>query len=220
MAETVSQASTDGPPRLGLVRREDLGELDEAVTAGFSEATEALAKAGAELVDAPALDLDAMPAWLARMREFAHAHQLSVMQHGDSYTEGMRDMLTFLGSTSAIDYIESFEAAARMRALVDAALDGVDALILPVNTKPALRWEEWTVERVLEWYRLCMLCNLTWHPAVSLPWALTSDGLPVAYQLIGRLNGDEALVGVARWCEAQSWFDNAPVPLIDAQPTS
>ncbi len=218
MAETVSSAARERPPRLAVVRAEDLGELDDAVKGGFSEATGALAAAGAQLVDAPGLDLHVMPTWLARMREFAHAHALPVMQHGESYTEGMRDMLAFLGSTSAVDYIASFEAAARFRAQVDAALDGVDAIILPVNPTPALRWEEWTVERVLDWYRLCMLCNLTWHPAVSLPWALTAEGLPVAYQLIGRQNGDEALVGVARWCDEQSSFDKAPVPAIEARP--
>ena len=127
-------------------------------------------------------------------------------------------MLSFLGSTSAADYIASFEAAARFRSEVNTALDGVDALILPMNPSLALRWEEWTVERVLEWYRLCMLCNLTWHPAGSLPWTLTAEGLPVAYQLIGHRGGDEALVGVACWCDRQSSFDGAPVPAIDVPP--
>ena len=220
VAQTTSSADAEGPPRLAVVHAEDLGKLDEAVTAGFSGATGALAAAGAQLVEAPRLNLDTIPTWLARMREFAHAHALSVMQHGEAYTEGMRDMLSFLGSTSAADYIASFEAAARFRAEVDTALDGVDALIMPMNPSPALRWEEWTVERVLEWYRLCMLCNLTWHPAVSLPWTLTAEGLPVAYQLIGHQGDDEALVGVARWCDRQSSFDRAPVPAIDVSPTA
>ncbi|MCY4088336.1 MAG: amidase family protein [Actinomycetia bacterium] len=79
--DAIAAGSTSWPrPRTRQTRRGRLasrssvprisGELDEAVAAGFSGATSALAAAGTQLVEAPRLDLDTIPTWLARMREF------------------------------------------------------------------------------------------------------------------------------------------------------
>jgi aspartyl-tRNA(Asn)/glutamyl-tRNA(Gln) amidotransferase subunit A len=45
------------------------------------------------------------------------------------------------------------------------------------------------------------LFNVTGHPAISLPMALTSAGLPCGMQLVGRRHATEALLGVASACE-------------------
>jgi len=40
--------------------------------------------------------------------------------------------------------------------------------------------------------------NLTGHPAVALPAALSADGLPIGVQLVGRRWGDERLLATAQ----------------------
>ena len=50
--------------------------------------------------------------------------------------------------------------------------------------------------------RLTQLFNLTGHPAISLPMAQTSAGLPCGLQLVGRRHATEALLAVASACEA------------------
>ena len=50
-------------------------------------------------------------------------------------------------------------------------------------------------------------------PAVSIPCGLAPDGMPVGLQLVGRQNQDEALLGVAQWCESAINFKKTPALL-------
>ena len=212
LAETSSPLSRESQPRLAVVRPEDLGELDPAVDSAFAAARAAFGEAGATIVEAPAIDMDVGDAWLARMREFAHAHRLALLTSGADYSESMRDLIDSLEGVPLEAYLESFAVAERLRAEVDAALEGVDALLLPANPRPAVRWEDWTAPETFGWYRFSWPFNLSWHPGITVPWRLTEDGLAVSFQLIGAIDGDEDLLGVAAWCESQSGFDNSPVP--------
>ena len=89
---------------------------------------------------------------------------------------------------------------------------GTAWLLLPANPWPAVRWDDWATESTFDWYRFSWPFNLSWHPGVTIPWALDPVGLPLAYQLVGRLDGDEELLGVAAWCESHTTFDRAPIP--------
>lgn len=51
-----------------------------------------------------------------------------------------------------------------------------------------------------------MVGNLCWNPAVSLPAGLTSEGLPVGVQVMGRRHADEVVLRLARlYEEARPW---------------
>lgn len=51
-----------------------------------------------------------------------------------------------------------------------------------------------------------MLSNLTWGPACSVPAGLTSEGLPIGLQIMGRRHADDVVLRVARIFEqAQPW---------------
>ena len=43
--------------------------------------------------------------------------------------------------------------------------------------------------------------NLTGHPALSMPCGLTTEGLPVGLQLVGRWHDDRYLLSVAHLVE-------------------
>jgi Asp-tRNA(Asn)/Glu-tRNA(Gln) amidotransferase A subunit family amidase len=49
--------------------------------------------------------------------------------------------------------------------------------------------------------RLTQLFNLTGHPAISIPARPTREGWPTGLQLVGRLDGTERLLGIARVAE-------------------
>jgi aspartyl-tRNA(Asn)/glutamyl-tRNA(Gln) amidotransferase subunit A len=58
-----------------------------------------------------------------------------------------------------------------------------------------------------------MLSNLTWGPACSVPAGLTSDGLPVGLQIMGRRHADEVVLRLARVFEqVRPWPRWAPTP--------
>lgn len=90
---------------------------------------------------------------------------------------------------------------------VELALDGWDALLCPVVGTPALGHvpigEPFVVdgEHVPYWAGLQAYCgpfNLTGHPAVVLPLALSTNGLPIGVQLVGRLWSEPDLLVVAQ----------------------
>lgn len=57
-----------------------------------------------------------------------------------------------------------------------------------------------------------MLANMTWHPAISIPAGVTSDGLPVGLQVVARRHHDEVPLRLARIMElAHPWPRLAPL---------
>jgi aspartyl-tRNA(Asn)/glutamyl-tRNA(Gln) amidotransferase subunit A len=101
-------------------------------------------------------------------------------------------------------------AGQRCRALadrLDEALEGRDALVLPTVAVPAFgRNEEFPpgteTRNWLAWAENTFLTNLTGHPAISLPWGIGPDGVPVGLQLIGARGEDQLLLSVA--CAVQA----------------
>ncbi|TAN10399.1 MAG: amidase [Rhizobiaceae bacterium] len=60
------------------------------------------------------------------------------------------------------------------------------------------------------WYPYTFPFNLTGHPAISLPCGLTSSGLPVGLQLVGRWYEDDVVLDLAEKLEAVLAFDGTP----------
>lgn len=90
---------------------------------------------------------------------------------------------------------------------VESALDGWDALICPVVGTPALLHgpigEPFLVDdrEVPYWSGLSAYCapfNLTGHPALVMPLAISGDGLPIGVQLVGRRWGETELLAVGQ----------------------
>jgi amidase len=64
----------------------------------------------------------------------------------------------------------------------------------------------------IDWMFLTFVVTLTGCPAISLPCGLTTDGLPVGLQLVGRPHGDAELLGHARLVEQVLGFSRPPLP--------
>lgn len=83
------------------------------------------------------------------------------------------------------------------RAKVDAALGGVDALVLPtLPAVPPTLDDLGDAARMLRLTSLIRPFNLTGHPALSIPID-GPGGKPASIQLVGALNEDERLCAVA-----------------------
>jgi amidase len=89
-----------------------------------------------------------------------------------------------------------------LRAEIDEALSGADALALPTLPAPPLTLAAAGDTRAALSSSSCVRpFNLSGHPAVTLP--LTVGGLPAALQLVGRTRHDEALCALARVIEGK-----------------
>jgi amidase len=90
-----------------------------------------------------------------------------------------------------------------------AFLDRYDALALPASLVPPFPVEqEWVneiagvpLETYLDWMRACTRISVTGHPAISVPFAFTAEGLPVGLQLVGRYGDERGLLELAAGIE-------------------
>ncbi|WP_349295109.1 amidase (plasmid) [Thioclava sp. 'Guangxiensis'] len=80
---------------------------------------------------------------------------------------------------------------------VDAALEGVDALVLPtMPCVPPTLADATDPRALLPLTRLVRPFNLSGHPALTLPLT-TKDGLPAGLQLVGRKGAEATLCAIA-----------------------
>jgi aspartyl-tRNA(Asn)/glutamyl-tRNA(Gln) amidotransferase subunit A len=96
--------------------------------------------------------------------------------------------------------------------------EGVDVLLLPTTAVPAFAAEGPPPGEIAGRpigaamaTPFTMLANLCWNPAVSLPAGLSSEGLPIGLQVVGRRHADEVVLRLARvFEEARPWPRWAP----------
>ena len=90
-------------------------------------------------------------------------------------------------------------------------MQNYDFIVLPVNQVPPFPIEQQYITEIdgvqmysyIEWMRSCYLITATTHPALSLPCAFTDDGLPVGMQIVGRHQGEFALLQIAHALEQE-----------------
>ena len=197
-------------PRLAVPTAWLAGRLQPAVREAFERLLAALAAERAELaqVAAPALAL-AWQCYTPIVRaEAAWVHRAALAVGAPGFSERVLPALKAGRALAAADYIDALKARERVCAELDALLAGVDALVLPTSAVlPPLRGQDeieveggrTTVrEAVLGQTLPFSLCGL---PTLSVPVGLV-DGLPMGLQLVGRRDGDAALLALGRWIEA------------------
>lgn len=170
-----------------------LGERGVAIEPGDIGDTEIITKTYVDIV----------------LPEAAHWHARYLDTRGDRYTPPVRSRLESGRGIPAVDYLAAKAAQDALRRAVDAALDGVDALLLPTVpiTAPPIGAVEVAVGpggAKMVGVRAAMLrntqlFNLSGHPAVSLP--LPGAPLPVGLQLVGRFGDTAGLLAIALACE-------------------
>lgn len=212
--------SLGAPPAARTVRGLELGvlrpyfttALDARVAAEFDRVERLLVQAGASVADraVPHADDIATVYLHLQLPEASAYHAAAVEARPDAYTPAVRLRLEMGRYVRAEDYVRAQRGAELLRAEVDAALEGCDALLLPTLpiVAPPLGSESLEVggralpTRALM-LRLTQLFDITGHPAVSIPAAAGSAGndLPVGLQLVGRRERTEELLTVAEAVE-------------------
>jgi aspartyl-tRNA(Asn)/glutamyl-tRNA(Gln) amidotransferase subunit A len=199
--------------RLGIPKSVFFDTLHAEVRAPVLGAAQALEGLGAA-VEEIALPMmrHAGPAAFAIMSSEAMAyHEPYLKTRAAEYGADVRTRLLTGQFLLASQYLKAQRARQVIRAELDAALTRVDALLFPTTPIPAPRIEDRsvTVDGVTEdprvWLTRCTRpINLTGHPALSLPCGLTTGGLPVGLQLVGRHFDEGMLFRIGAAYEAVS----------------
>jgi amidase len=100
---------------------------------------------------------------------------------------------------------------------------GYDVLLFPVLAEPPALVGRWAMDNpdfldyrlgpsgIMSYSPFCPLANMTGQPAISLPLASSSTGLPIGVQLAGRFGEDARLLALAAQLEAaQPWIRRLP----------
>jgi aspartyl-tRNA(Asn)/glutamyl-tRNA(Gln) amidotransferase subunit A len=211
-APTVVEAATLFGQKFGLLGGYFLERLDEHVEAALLHAVDTLRRAGASVTEVTLPHAaDIAPIYLHLVLADAAAyHARSLEERPAAYTPNVRVRLEMGRHVLAEDYVRALNGRRVIAREVDAALDGVDALLLPALSIPAPPLGQATVpvKGGQEVVRTAMLrCtqpfNVTSHPAISVPCGATPAGLPVGLQIVGRLGFTSDLLRVARSVEAE-----------------
>ena len=192
--------------RLGLLRPYFLDVLDDAVGGAFDRACAQLMRDGATVADrAVPHAADTGTIYLHLQLPEASAYHAPMLEaHPELYTPPVRQRLEMGRYVMGEDYARASVGARVLTREVDAALEGVDALLLP--TVPIVAPPLGTTSLVFGggthpvralMLRLTQLFDVTGHPAVTVPCARSADRLPVGLQLVGRRGRTAALLVLA-----------------------
>lgn len=192
-------------PRLGVLLPYGRDPVTREVRDALARAVLALSRQGTKLqaVAVPCLAGSGLHAMRIIGREAAAVHRGYALRQSVRYAEGTLSQLRAGEGISEGDERDALAARDRLRAAVDAALAGLDALVMPTvgstapEKDPAFDDDEGAAEA---WFTLPF--NLTGHPALSLPLPDVA-AMPIGLQLVGRTGEDEALVRTGEWLAAR-----------------
>jgi aspartyl-tRNA(Asn)/glutamyl-tRNA(Gln) amidotransferase subunit A len=209
----------------------DLGfaVVDPEVADLTRAAAEVLARAaGTTVTDVDVALSDPVATWLS-----ANAVGLWLDVDGtDAYPDRLGDLTPYVADSLEATFDRPARTLVkpmkrRLQLAEDAAaiFDQVDVLLTPTTAVPAFAAEgppPMTIagEDMVERFGgaagamnvpFTMLANLCWNPACSVPAGLSSEGLPVGLQIMGRRHADDVVLRLARLFElAQPWPRHAP----------
>lgn len=113
---------------------------------------------------------------------------------------------------SAADYLRAISSLHAESRRVIAFWDEYDVLITPTFPQTAPRLGEMGADPAtagrehLDWLSFTYPANCTGQPAISLPLATHSNGLPIGIQLVGPPQGEEVIIALSAQLEAaQPW---------------
>jgi aspartyl-tRNA(Asn)/glutamyl-tRNA(Gln) amidotransferase subunit A len=190
------------------------------VKKAFDAAVKVFTGLGAQLeeVTLPGLDEVWSIAQVVMNGEANVWHEPYLQKQAEDYAPQVRKFLERGKSTLATDYVKAQRARARLRQDMLAACNRVDALLTPGELIPPPAHDARSVlidgrETSLMSALISATCpfNVTGQPALTIPCGFTTNGLPVALQIVGKLFDEATVLQVGHAYEAHtSWHERRP----------
>lgn len=202
------------PTRVAFSPTLGFATVDTEVAAAVGAAVGRLAGAGTEVVEVPSVfEQDPTGPWIhiwtaSRARAQGHLKGTPEWELIDS---DLRGQIEYGLSLSAVQYAEAIDACHLINLALEKALTDVSVLICPTlaGRAPVLG-RQGTIdgEETPGWVAFTPFLNMSRNPAASVPVGLTSDGLPIGLQVIGRQRDDATVLAVAAAIEDLVGFDH------------
>ncbi len=189
-----------GGLRIGLDPGFAYGDVDEAVAEALRAALAVLRDAGAEIVE---IDYPGSAAlvqdWMLQSAvEMAAAHEATYPARKDEYGPALAGFIEFGRSRSGLDYAKAQHRRDVFRGRMTRLFERVDLFAVPTQTLAgpsiatfaAMAGDPGALERLA---RFTCPFDMSGSPVVILPMGLTTQGIPMSFQLVGR-QFEEALL--------------------------
>ena len=200
--------------RVGVIEERLNSEVvDQEVGEAVVGATSVLEQLGAsvEEVSIPLVRYDLILMWVLLVVEPASNHREWIRERLHEYGHGNRIGLLTGSIIPAYAYYKVQKLRSMLRRQVDEALERYDVLVLPTMGKPASRIEGYESQTVLRRSLLTPIFNLSSGPAITVPCGLSSQGLPIGFQIGGRPGEEGTVLKVAHAYEqATPWHTMRP----------
>lgn len=118
-----------------------------------------------------------------------------------------------LGATiTGADLLQALRLRQELHKAVENVFESVDALLTASSLLPAPTFEN-ASNTPLSWGAMqTMPFNVTGHPALCVPTGLTSSGLPMGVQIVGRSFDEATTLRIGRAVEVLSGWENVALP--------
>jgi len=201
--------------RVGYVRH--FHETDEVahpeVAAALDEAAKVLSSLGAIVTDVtlPALNDFLVSQKFLMMAEGWAVHEKWLRERPQDYSQMSRRKLLTGAFVTGAEYVQSMQKRGLLIDAVDRLFNDYDVLLVANSMDPACRIDD-EAEVVRTYTRQArMPFNLTGHPALAVMTGLSSGGLPLSMQLVGKSFNEKMVLRVAAAYEqATQWHAKHP----------
>jgi len=179
------------------------------VLAALDASAQAIASLGAEVgeIDLPAYELFEACGRVILNAEAYAIHEQDLKTRPFAYGRYAYQRIAPGAVLSAADLVQAFRLRAELTALVNGTiLKSHDAVLTAAGLTPAALFEVFgrDVTRWLGMYTIPF--NVTGNPALSVPTALSSSGLPLGLQIVGRAFDEVTTLRIGAAYEAVSGF--------------
>ena len=137
--------------------------------------------------------------------EVARVHRDLFTEYGQAYPPKLRDLILLGNKVSNERLQDIYSHRGQTMSVFDKLFETYDLLLAPAAPGPAPKGIQTTGD-----HRMNLLTTYTGQPALTLPCALSSDGLPLGVQLVGRKNNDQFVLAVGSLIEDILSFSEHP----------
>jgi aspartyl-tRNA(Asn)/glutamyl-tRNA(Gln) amidotransferase subunit A len=201
--------------RVGFVRHfhENDMQADPQVSAALEESVRVFRELGATVVDVtlPPLSLFNDTQKVILMSEGWAVHSRSLKERPMDYCQMSRRKLLTGAFLSAGDYVHAMQRRGELIEAVNQVFQDVDVLLVVNSMDPVCEIDD-QVQVVRTYGRQARAAfNLTGHPALALPNGLSSKGLPLSMQILGRFWDEKTVLRAgAAFEQATDWHQRHP----------
>jgi aspartyl-tRNA(Asn)/glutamyl-tRNA(Gln) amidotransferase subunit A len=195
-------------PSIALMTGDFLETAADEIRTNVTAVADRFARAGArveQIPPPPSFGELGKAFWTILTTEPAAYHQEALENRPGTFDPKTLEFLKKGLTTPAVKYVHSLDVQRRFRRDSAVILQHYDAILVPSTNFTAPAGLESTGDPVFNnpW-------SMSGNPVVGLPSGLSSQGLPMAVQLVGAAFAEGRLLALARWCERELGFKEMP----------